>query len=87
MKRGIKIKVSHTNSTQPETKQNNLYKIGVVWCYFEPLAGPIVMVGVSLASSRPPDDHLIGRTPPRCPLAAPAPSGGSGASGPPRKQI
>ena len=52
-------------------------------CCIEPLAGPIVMVGVSMASSGPPNDHLIGGTPPRCTPAAPAPSGGSGASGPP----
>ena len=61
--------------------------MGVVSCCIGPLAGPIVMVGMSLASSGPPHDHLIGRTPPRCPPAAPAPSGGSEASGPPRKQI
>ena len=56
--------------------QQYLYKMGVVSCYFEPLAGPIVEVGVSMDSSRPPDDSWIGRTPPRCPPApAPAPTG------------
>ena len=41
------------------------------------------VVGVSMASSGPPDDDLMRGPRPRCPPAAPAPSGGSGASGPP----
>ena len=41
------------------------------------------LVGGSMASSWPPGDDLMDGPRPRSPPAAPAPSGGSGASGPP----
>ena len=41
------------------------------------------MVGVSMASSGPSGDDLMGGPRPRCTPAAPAPSGGYGPSGPP----
>ena len=60
-----------------------LYYIAAVSPYFWTSRPGRRVVGVSMASSWPPDDDLAGGPSPRCTPAAPAPSGGSGPSGPP----
>ena len=57
-------------------------KAGLSLCIWTCRLGRRVF-GVSMASSWPSGDDLMRGPRPRCPPAAPAPSGGSGASGPP----